>query len=81
MNATHPAPAPSASAPPIAIVMAAGRGTRMGGDLPKVLFEAAGKPLVRWVLDALEAAGVNDRLVVVGYRAELVEAALAGLPG
>ncbi|MFM7290687.1 MAG: NTP transferase domain-containing protein [Planctomycetia bacterium] len=81
MNATHPAPAPSDSASPITIVMAAGRGTRMGGDLPKVLFEAAGKPLVRWVLDALEAAGVNDRMVVVGYRAELVEAALAGLPG
>jgi bifunctional UDP-N-acetylglucosamine pyrophosphorylase/glucosamine-1-phosphate N-acetyltransferase len=73
---------PSASqAPPIAVVMAAGRGTRMGGDLPKVLFEAAGKTLVRWVLDALEAAGVTDRIVVVGYRAELVETSLAGLPG
>jgi len=66
---------------PIAVIMAAGRGTRMGGDLPKVLFEAAGKPLVRWVLDALEAAGVTDRIVVVGYRADLVERALAGLPG
>lgn len=60
---------------PIAIILAAGKGTRMGGDLPKVLFEAAGKPLVRWVLDALAAAGVHDRLVVVGYRAELVESA------
>jgi len=66
---------------PIAVIMAAGRGTRMGGDLPKVLFEAAGKPLVRWVLDALAAAGVTDRIVVVGYRAALVEEALAGLPG
>lgn len=66
---------------PIAVVMAAGRGTRMGGDLPKVLFEAAGKPLVRWVLDALAAAGVTDRIVVVGYRAALVEEALAGLAG
>jgi bifunctional UDP-N-acetylglucosamine pyrophosphorylase/glucosamine-1-phosphate N-acetyltransferase len=65
---------------PIAVVMAAGRGTRMGGDLPKVLFEAAGKPLVRWVLDALAAAGVTDRIVVVGYRAALVEEALANLP-
>ena len=62
-----------APAPPIAVVMAAGRGTRMGGDLPKVLFEAAGKPLVRWVLDALAAAGITDRIVVVGYRAALVE--------
>ena len=68
-------------APPIAVVLAAGRGIRMGGDLPKVLFEAAGKPLVRWVLDALAAAGVVDRIVVVGYRSELVESRLAGMPG
>lgn len=67
--------------PPIAVVLAAGRGTRMGGDLPKVLFEAHGKPLVRWVLDALEAAGITDRIVVIGYRGELVESALADLPG
>jgi bifunctional UDP-N-acetylglucosamine pyrophosphorylase/glucosamine-1-phosphate N-acetyltransferase/UDP-N-acetylglucosamine pyrophosphorylase len=68
-------------AAPIAIVLAAGKGTRMGGDLPKVLFEAAGKPLVCWVLDALAAAGVQDRIVVVGYRADMVERALAGSPG
>jgi len=67
--------------PPIAIVLAAGRGSRMGSDLPKVLSAAAGRPLVRWVLDALAAAGITDRIVVVGYRAELVEAALAGLAG
>ena len=81
MPATPVPSPPVADAAPIAVIMAAGRGTRMGGDLPKVLFEAAGKPLVRWVLDALEAAGVTDRIVVVGYRAELVEATLAGLPG
>ena len=82
-SASQPVPA-SSGAPtgqPLAVIMAAGRGTRMGGDLPKVLFEAAGKPLVRWVLDSLAAAGVLDRIVVVGYRAALVEAALAGLPG
>lgn len=66
---------------PIAVILAAGRGTRMGGDLPKVLFEAAGRPLVCWVLDALAAAGVHDRIVVVGYRAALVQEAVAGLPG
>jgi bifunctional UDP-N-acetylglucosamine pyrophosphorylase/glucosamine-1-phosphate N-acetyltransferase/UDP-N-acetylglucosamine pyrophosphorylase len=69
------------NAAPIAIILAAGKGTRMGSDLPKVLFEAAGKPLVRWVLDALAAAGVTDRIVVVGYRAALVEETLANLPG
>ena len=66
---------------PIAVVLAAGKGTRMASDLPKVLHEAAGKPLVAWVLDALAAAGIHDRIVVVGYRADLVEQALAGEPG
>lgn len=66
---------------PLAVVLAAGKGTRMGSDLPKVLHEAAGRPLVRWVLDALAAAGIHDRIVVVGYGAELVEQALADLPG
>lgn len=69
------------TASPIAIVLAAGKGTRMGGDLPKVLFAANGRPLVTWVLDALAAAGITDRIVIVGYKAELVEKALAGMPG
>ncbi|MFM7035861.1 MAG: NTP transferase domain-containing protein [Planctomycetia bacterium] len=69
------------TAPPIAVILAAGKGTRMGSHIPKVLHEAQGKPLVRWVLDALEAAGIDDRIVVIGYRGELVERALAGLPG
>ena len=66
---------------PIAVVLAAGKGTRMASDLPKVLHEAAGKPLVTWVLEALAAAGIRDRIVVVGYRADLVERTLAGMPG
>jgi bifunctional UDP-N-acetylglucosamine pyrophosphorylase/glucosamine-1-phosphate N-acetyltransferase/UDP-N-acetylglucosamine pyrophosphorylase len=66
---------------PIAVILAAGKGTRMGSDLPKVAFEAAGRPLVRWVVDALAAAGIHDTIVVVGHRAEVVEQALAGLTG
>ncbi|MGA0039558.1 MAG: NTP transferase domain-containing protein [Pirellulales bacterium] len=76
-----PSASSTAVAPPLAVILAAGRGTRMGGDKPKVLFEAAGKPLVRWVLDALAKAGVQRRVVVVGYGAEQVEAALTGIEG
>ena len=47
---------------PIAIVLAAGKGTRMESDLPKVLHEAAGKTLLDWVLDALQDAGCRARL-------------------
>jgi len=66
---------------PLAVVLAAGKGTRMGSDLPKVVHEAAGKPLVRWVVDALREAGIGEVIVVVGHRAEMVEACLAGVPG
>ncbi len=66
---------------PIAVVLAAGKGTRMGSDLPKVVHEAAGKPLVRWVVDALREAGIDEVIVVVGHRAELVEACLTDAPG
>ena len=68
-------------APKLAIVMAAGKGTRMKSELPKVLFRVAGRPMVQYVLDALAAGGVEQSLVVVGYRAELVRAELDGCPG
>jgi bifunctional UDP-N-acetylglucosamine pyrophosphorylase/glucosamine-1-phosphate N-acetyltransferase/UDP-N-acetylglucosamine pyrophosphorylase len=64
--------------PPLAIVLAAGKGTRMRSDLPKVLFEARGRPLVAYVLDALVAAGVHRIAVVVGYRAQDVIDTLSG---
>ena len=64
----------------MAIVLAAGKGTRMQSELPKVLVPVAGRPMVRYVIDALRAAGVDRIVVVVGYRADLVRAELAGLP-
>ncbi|MBC8352169.1 MAG: NTP transferase domain-containing protein [Planctomycetes bacterium] len=60
-----------------AIVLAAGKGTRMKSDLPKVLFEACGRPMISYVIDVLERAGFERIIVVVGYRAELVREALA----
>ncbi len=65
----------------VAVVMAAGKGTRMKSDLPKVLVEIAGRPMIEYVLDALLKGGVERIIVVVGYRAELVRAALASRPG
>jgi len=65
----------------LAIVLAAGRGTRMDSELPKVLVEVQGRPMLLYVLDALREAGVAECLVVVGYRSDLVRQALAGRPG
>jgi UDP-N-acetylglucosamine pyrophosphorylase len=66
---------------PAAIVMAAGKGTRMKSDLPKVLFPVGGRPMVEYVLDALVEVGIERMVVVVGYRADLVRQALAGRRG
>lgn len=64
-----------------AIIMAAGKGTRMGGDLPKVVHEVAGKPMVYWVVKACQEAGAQRCVLVVGYKGELVREALAGVEG
>jgi bifunctional UDP-N-acetylglucosamine pyrophosphorylase/glucosamine-1-phosphate N-acetyltransferase/UDP-N-acetylglucosamine pyrophosphorylase len=53
----------------------------MKSDLPKVLFPVLGRPMIHYVLDALEAASVRRKIVVVGYRADAVQAELAGRGG
>jgi bifunctional UDP-N-acetylglucosamine pyrophosphorylase/glucosamine-1-phosphate N-acetyltransferase len=62
----------------MAIVLAAGKGTRMKSELPKVLVPVNGRPMIRYVIDALRTAGVGRIVVVVGYRADLVRDELAG---
>lgn len=60
-----------------AIVLAAGLGTRMRSRCPKVLHEIAGRPMVGWVLAALEDAGVGKVVVVVGDEMQALEAVVA----
>jgi len=69
---------PAAHPPRIAVILAAGKGTRMRSELPKVLHEAAGRPLLAWVVDAARAAGCARILVVVGHGAERVREAIRG---
>ncbi|MBW4580802.1 MAG: bifunctional UDP-N-acetylglucosamine diphosphorylase/glucosamine-1-phosphate N-acetyltransferase GlmU [Tildeniella nuda ZEHNDER 1965/U140] len=57
-------------------ILAAGRGTRMKSDLPKVLHQLGGKSLVKWVLGSLSDVEITRRLVIVGYRGELITQAL-----
>ena len=63
--------------PRIAIVLAAGKGTRMKSDLPKVLFPVCGRPMIEYVLASVRRAGVSRVLAVVGFRSDLVREALA----
>ena len=61
-----------------AILLAAGQGTRMKSSHPKVLHQILGRPMITYLIDTLKSIGVPDILVVVGYQAEKVKAALAG---
>ncbi len=58
--------------PLAAIILAAGKGTRMNSDLPKVLHPVLDKPMVGWVVDAVKAAGCEQVILVIGHGAELV---------
>jgi molybdenum cofactor cytidylyltransferase len=58
-------------------ILAAGRGSRLGGDASKPLLEWRGRPLVTWAVDAALESGLAPVLVVVGYRGDEVRAALA----
>lgn len=55
-----------------AIILAAGKGTRMKSKLPKVLHKLSGKPMLEHVLDAAGEAGVDDEIVIVGFGSEKV---------
>ncbi len=60
----------------IAIVLAAGLGTRMKSKKPKVLHELCGVPMIRYVINALKEADIKDIIVVLGYGGEEVEKVL-----
>ena len=61
-----------------ALILAAGAGTRMQSDKPKVVHEVLGKPLVRWVVDAAHDAGIEDVVTVLGHMSEKVAPLVEG---
>ena len=61
-----------------AVILAAGRGTRMKSTLPKVLHEVAGLPMALYPVRLSKAVGCDPTAMVIGHEAEAVEAALAG---
>ena len=61
---------------PLVFVMAAGLGTRMKSDRPKVLHPIAGRPMLHWVVNAARAAGAERVVAILGHKHEQVKASL-----
>ncbi|WP_293974754.1 bifunctional UDP-N-acetylglucosamine diphosphorylase/glucosamine-1-phosphate N-acetyltransferase GlmU [Sphingopyxis sp.] len=66
------------SNPIAAIVLAAGKGTRMKSDLHKVLHPIAGRPMLLHLMASVDALDPAKKVVIVGDKADQLEAALAG---
>ena len=60
-----------------AVILAAGKGTRMKSSLPKVMHEIFNKPLVARVLDSVIEAGAGENIVITGHKREIVDEYLA----
>jgi 2-C-methyl-D-erythritol 4-phosphate cytidylyltransferase len=64
----------------VALIVAAGRGERLGGEVPKALVTVAGKPMVQWSLDTVRSLGAVDE-IIVALPADSVERAAEELSG
>lgn len=59
-----------------AVILAAGRGTRMGdltAEVPKPMLAVRGRPILEWIVDGLASAGVREICFITGWRAEVIE--------
>ena len=64
-----------------ALILAAGKGTRMKSSLPKVLHPVMGRSMVEWVMDAAKKAGATDTTLVLSTEVEPFSQLLARHPG
>lgn len=60
-----------------AVILGAGKGTRMKSDLPKVMMPINGKPMIRHAIDTLETTGVDKIVVVIAPDGDLVKKEVA----
>lgn len=61
-----------------AIILAAGKGSRMGSDVPKVLIPICGKPMIKIILDSLSELGILKPVIVIGPNGKMIEDILGG---
>ncbi len=63
-----------------AVILAGGEGKRMKSDIPKPMNPVLDRPMLRWVIDAVRDAGIEQICVVTGYRKKVTEDYLRSLP-
>ncbi|HPQ60148.1 MAG TPA: NTP transferase domain-containing protein, partial [Syntrophales bacterium] len=73
MKKTSPSPRPLA-----ALILAAGKGTRMGSSLAKVLHPLDNRPMIQYSIDLAENLGADPVVLVVGHQKDAVMDALRG---
>jgi bifunctional UDP-N-acetylglucosamine pyrophosphorylase/glucosamine-1-phosphate N-acetyltransferase len=79
MSETSDSAAPPGRQRPLAaVILAAGKGTRLPGARPKVVYKVGGRPMIRWVVEAVRAAGARPIVLVVGHGADAVRAVFGG---
>ncbi|UCG12575.1 MAG: NTP transferase domain-containing protein [Deltaproteobacteria bacterium] len=64
----------------VALVLAAGKGTRMHSDLAKILHPICGRPMLAYVLASVQEVGFGRVLVVVGHQADRIQEVFAAAP-
>ncbi len=78
---TEPSGGDRTTEPALAIILAAGKSTRMKSVLPKVVHEVCGRPMLEYVLEAVRETGVRRIVLVVGHGAEIVRSLFSDQPG
>ena len=64
----------------ISLILAAGKGTRMKSDKPKVLHEVNGVPMLKRVANVLENIGIKNNVFILGHKKEEVLQAMGEVP-
>jgi bifunctional UDP-N-acetylglucosamine pyrophosphorylase/glucosamine-1-phosphate N-acetyltransferase len=70
-----------AKTPLAVVILAAGKGTRMKSDFPKVLHPLLGRPLLHYVLETVKGLHAQKTVLVIGHQAERVREAFPNFPG
>src|SRR6056297_858890 len=62
----------------LGVILAAGKGTRMKSEKPKVLFEVCGRSMIKHIYEIFDKSRVDNKAVIVGYKKNMIKEELSG---